>query len=200
MAQVEEKQPPTLSPIDTTPSSDTKPRQLSTIASDPCSSSTSTYGRDVEKATTSDDGTASFDDEPLWPTGARPWLCLVGCFFLMWNSWGLVNAYGTYQSWYSQHLFADKPVYLLNLIGSTQSFVVLSLSFIIGRLLDANHSRQLIAGGSVLTTLSMFLLSVVNGKAQRNEGNYFLTWLTQGFLLGLGQACFFVSSSQSEHI
>lgn len=139
----------------------------------------------------------SFDDAPNWPTGWRPWACLFGCFLLMWNSWGIVNAYGTYQSYYSQHLFADTPLMLLNLIGSTQSFVVLVFSFVVGRLLDANHARQLVGTGAILVTLGMFLLSIVNGNGDKNEGNYGLTWITQGFLVGTGQACFFVSSSQS---
>lgn len=85
---------------------------------------------------------------------------------------------------------------LLNLIGSTQSFVVLVCSFIVGRLLDANYARSLIGTGAVLVTLGHYLLSVVNGEGLRDQGNYGATWATQGLIVGLGQACFFVSSSQ----
>lgn len=71
---------------------------------------------------------------------------------------------------------------LLNLIGSTQSFVVLFLSFIIGRLLDANYARYLIATGTVLVTLGHFLLSVVNGDGiTRDSGSYGATWVSQAF-------------------
>ncbi|KAF2157876.1 MFS general substrate transporter [Myriangium duriaei CBS 260.36] len=121
---------------------------------------------------------------------------MVGCFFLMFNSWGLVNAYGTFLSYYREKLFSGSALYLFNLIGSTQSFVVLFLSFVVGRLLDAGHTRYLTIAGTVLTTLGCFLISVVNGKGGPGEGAYSLTWLVQGLVLGLGMACFFVTSSQ----
>ena len=97
-----------------------------------------------------------------------------------------------------QHLLPGRDLLLLNLVGSTESFVVLILSAIVGRFLDAGHSRELIIIGTVLVTLSQFLLSTVNGGGGYNEGNYGLIWLTQGFLGGLGMACFFVTSSQGK--
>lgn len=115
----------------------------------------------------------------------------------MFNSWGLVNAYGTFASYYEDQLLPGQDMLLLNLIGSTQSFFVLALSFIVGRLLDAGYSRYLIGVGWVLVTIGMFMLSLCNGDGQFGHGNYSLIWLTQGFVTGLGMACFFVSSSQS---
>ena len=141
----------------------------------------------------------NYDDEPTWPSGFRPWLCLFGCFLLMFNSWGLVNAYGTFQSYYLQHLIPNANQLQLNLVGSTQSFVVLLLSFVVGRVLDAGHARQLVAYGGLLITLGMFLLSATGGQG-RGQGRYGLIWLTQGFIVGLGMSCFFVSSSQSEFV
>lgn len=118
----------------------------------------------------------------------------------MFNSWGLVNAYGTFESYYMQHLLPTTDILLLNLVGSTQSFIVLLFSFAVGRLLDAGLSRYLIGVGWVLVTIGMFMLSLVNGRGRYNEGNYSLIWTTQGLVTGLGMACFFVSSSQSKKI
>lgn len=126
--------------------------------------------------------------------------CPVGCFLLMFNSWGLVNAYGTFASYYKQHLLPQTDLLLWNLVGATESFCVLTLSGVVGRLLDANYARSLVATGAVLVTLGTFLLSVVNGNAGRGDGRYGLIWLTQGLITGLGMACFFVSSSQSESL
>lgn len=95
-----------------------------------------------------------------------------------------------------QHLLPGRDVLLLNLIGSTQSFVVLALSAVVGRFLDAGHSRQLAITGTVFVSLGMFLFSIVNGGGHYDQGSYGLIWLTQGFICGLGMACFFVSSSQ----
>ncbi|KAJ9656431.1 hypothetical protein H2201_008551 [Coniosporium apollinis] len=133
---------------------------------------------------------------PTWPKEWPAWATLIGCFFLMFNSWGLVNAYGTFASYYEEQLLPGQDMLLLNLIGSTQSFFVLALSFVVGRLLDAGYSRYLIGVGWVLVTIGMFMLSLCNGDGQFGHGNYSLIWLTQGFVTGLGMACFFVSSSQ----
>ncbi|KAG9718781.1 MFS general substrate transporter, partial [Aureobasidium melanogenum] len=119
-----------------------------------------------------------------------------GCFLLMFNSWGIINVFGTFASYYSESLFRGDDLLLSNLIGSTQCFFVLFFSFIVGRLLDANHSRELLLAGSVIITIGMFMLSICNGNGGLNQGNYGLTWLTQGLVTGLGMACFFVSSSQ----
>lgn len=114
----------------------------------------------------------------------------------MWNSWGLVNAYGTFASYYQQHLLPGKDLLLWNLVGSTQSFVVLLFSLIVGRVCDAGHSRRLIGLGGVLVTAAMFVLSVVNGDGQKGDGNYEAIWAVQGLMQGLGMSCFFVTSSQ----
>jgi MCP family monocarboxylic acid transporter-like MFS transporter 10 len=143
------------------------------------------------------DSVGEMDDGPAWPTDWRAYRTLMGCFFLMFNSWGLVNAYGTFSSFYMESLMPSTPIYLLNLIGSTESFVVLVLSFAMGRLLDAGFSRYILGAGWALVSLGMFTLSVSSGDGQRNDGNYALIWVTQGLTLGLGMACFFVASSQS---
>lgn len=130
------------------------------------------------------------DDIPIWPHGWRPWACLFGCFLLMFNSWGLVNAYGTFASYYSTNHLQGSTTILLNLVGSTQSFIVLILSTVAGRLLDAGYARKLILLGTSLITLGMFCLSAVKPL------NYGGIWAAQGLCVGLGMACFFVSSSQ----
>ena len=133
----------------------------------------------------------TYDEQPNWPGGWRPWTCLVGCFFLMFNSWGLVNAYGTFSSYYLQHLFPGIDLLLLNLIGSTQSFVVLGLSFVVGRLLDAGHARQIVAVETVLVTLGMFMVSVVNHEGKNGQGNYGSLVARTGFCYWLGPSLLF---------
>ena len=107
-----------------------------------------------------------------------------------------MNAYGTFAAYYKEHLLPSSDLLLWNLVGSTESFIVLILSFVVGRLLDADHSRQLIGAGGILVTLGMFTLSAANGEGDEGDGNYGLIWTTQGLVMGLGMACFFVSSSQ----
>ena len=135
---------------------------------------------------------------PTWPRDWRAYRTLAGCFFLMFNSWGLVNAYGTFASFYKEHLMPRQDVLLFNLIGSTESFIVLLFSFMVGRLLDTGYSGYILFSGFVLVSLGMFMLSLSSGDGGYNQGNYGLVWVTEGLVAGLGMACFFVASSQSE--
>jgi MCP family monocarboxylic acid transporter-like MFS transporter 10 len=138
------------------------------------------------------------DEEPDWPRSWRAYACLVGCFFLMFNSWGLVNAYGTWSSYYVGHSLLGTEQLKLNLIGSTQSFLVLLLSNPVGRLLDAGYYRYVIGFGSVFVPLGLFLLSVVHPSDVHALANFGSIWGLQGFVVGLGMAPFFVSSSQGK--
>ncbi|KAF2130138.1 MFS general substrate transporter [Dothidotthia symphoricarpi CBS 119687] len=135
------------------------------------------------------------DDEPDWPRTWRAYACLLGCFFLMFNSWGLVNAYGTWSSYYVGNSLRHVDQLQLNLIGSTQCFIVLALSNPVGRLLDAGYFRQVLGVGAFLVPFGLFMLSVVH-PADGTDGNFALIWVTQGLIVGLGMAPFFVSSSQ----
>ena len=109
---------------------------------------------------------------------------------------GLVNTYGTFQSYYRSHLLVNTDPALISLIGGTQSFCILFASFITGRLLDSGHHRQLGATGGILATLGMFMLSISSGPGAKGDGRYWAIWLTQGLTVGLGMSCMFVYSSQ----
>ncbi|KAK5133046.1 hypothetical protein LTR08_008251 [Meristemomyces frigidus] len=114
----------------------------------------------------------------------------------MFNSWGWVNAYGTYASYYNQHLLPGTSITLLSLVGASSSSLVLLLSIVAGRLLDAGYRLRLLVTGTILTSVGTFSLSAVNGEGRYGQGNYSLIWLTQGLITGVGMACFFVSASQ----
>ncbi|KAK8197009.1 major facilitator superfamily domain-containing protein [Phyllosticta capitalensis] len=151
----------------------------------------------VEETTDSSPPAKSTEiDEGNWPKGWRPWTTLAACFFLMFNSWGLVNAYGTFASYYKDVLLPNQDALFFNFFGATECFMVLALSGVVGRLLDAGFYRYLTGTGFVITTLSFFMLSISNGEGKKGDGNVGLIWLTHGFLDGLGMSCFFVSSSQ----
>lgn len=151
-------------------------------------------------------------DEPKWPRTWRAYACWLGCFFLMYvprpksthlltqscfrfNSWGLVNAYGTFSSYYVGHSLRSVDQLQLNLIGSTQSFLVLLFSAPVGRLLDAGHFRWVIGTGALLVPFGMFMLSVAHPSGD-DAASFVNIWATQGLVVGLGMACYFVSSSQ----
>ena len=109
-----------------------------------------------------------------------------------------VKSVGTFASYYTQHLLLGTSFIKISLIGATDCFLVLALSGVAGRLLDAGYQRYLLATGAALVSSGMLALAFVNDDGtDRGGGSYPLTWLAQGFIQSLGMSCFFVASSQS---
>ncbi len=109
---------------------------------------------------------------------------------------GLILSFGPYFRYYDDYLLPGAGDWKIGMIGSVQAFLVLSLSFIIGRLIDAQLHRYVIVVGGVLTTLGHLCLSFSSHQGLEGQGNYALIFLTQGIVGGLGEACYFVYSSQ----
>lgn len=105
-------------------------------------------------------------------------------------------SFGPYFRYYHEHLLSQAGAWKIGLIGSIQAFLILALSFIIGRLLDARLHRYIASLGCILTTVGHLGLSFTSGQGLRDEGRFGLIFLTQGIIAGLGMACFFVHSSQ----
>ena len=84
-------------------------------------------------------------------------------------------------------------------VGSPQSALVLLFSNVVGRLLDAGHFRKVIGCGTFLVPFGLFMLSVVHPSDIDAMANFGTVWVPQGFVVGLGMATFFVSSSQGKN-
>ncbi|KAK0290543.1 pre-rRNA processing [Friedmanniomyces endolithicus] len=106
------------------------------------------------------------------------------------------RAFGTYASYYKSVLLPRADNLLMNVVGGTECFVILLLSFVVGRLVDAGHIGKVLFVGTILLGVGTFSLGAVNGDAGKGDGNYGAICATQGFLTSLGMACHFVSSSQ----
>lgn len=59
--------------------------------------------------------------KPYCPKSWQAFTCWLGCFSLMFNSWGLIIGYGTFASYYPGYPLKGKDQLQPNLIGSTQS-------------------------------------------------------------------------------
>lgn len=176
---------------------------------------------DTEKCPSVQVDVTAIDNEPLvhsertWPKGWRPYLALFAGFCAMANCWyvlcthcthilitgtdverGLIMSFGPYFRYYDEHLLPDADDAMLGIIGSLQAFLVLSFSIVVGRLLDARLHRYVAFAGAILTVLGHLLLSFTSQQGLYGQGNYGLILLTQGFIGGIGEACYFVYSSQ----
>ena len=102
---------------------------------------------------------------------------------------GNIMTYGSFFRYYDEILLGDRASdALIGFIGSAQAFLVLGLSLIAGRMLDAQYHRQILLGGGTMIISSYLCLSFVGAR-------WGLILLTQGFMAGFGMACFFTNSS-----
>ncbi|KAK1077661.1 hypothetical protein LTR48_008702, partial [Friedmanniomyces endolithicus] len=71
--------------------------------------------------------------------GLRAWLQVLGSFFIYFNAWGIVNTFGTYQTYYETALLSSSSPSQISWIGSVQAFLLMVVSALGGPLYDAGY-------------------------------------------------------------
>lgn len=87
--------------------------------------------------------------------GTRAWLQVLGAFFLNFNTWGLMNTFGTFQSEYSTGILKGSSQSSIAWIGSLQAFLMLVVGVLSGRALDAGYFYSDITLGVFLEVFGM---------------------------------------------
>lgn len=116
--------------------------------------------------------------------GLTAWLQVAGSFFLYWNSWGLVNAFGVYQTYYQTELLQDMSPSAISWLGSIQSFLLLFIGVISGPLYDKGYLRSLILSGSFFVTFGLMMTSLCT--------KYWQLILAQAVTSGLGTGLLYI--------
>ena len=113
----------------------------------------------AEKAEKAEKGPAQPATPSLPPPppngGTKAWLQVLGAFFLNFNTWGLSNSFGVYQTEYSRTLLASSTQSQIAWIGSLQAFLMLFCSVLAGRALDAGYFYIDISVGIFLQVFGM---------------------------------------------
>ncbi|KAH8705640.1 putative MFS monocarboxylate transporter [Talaromyces proteolyticus] len=109
--------------------------------------------------------------------GLKAWCAVVSCWCIMFNTFGYINAFGIYQSYYSQNLLQSESESNLAWIGSIQVFFMFSGGLIAGPLMDRYGPKIIVVPCSVLFVLSVMLTSLCH--------EYYQFMLAQGVLGGL---------------
>ncbi|KAK7455284.1 hypothetical protein VKT23_011157 [Stygiomarasmius scandens] len=133
---------------------------------------------DVPEKSTSDEqvGNAEFD----FPDGGtRAWLVVLGTALSSTASFGYVNSWGVFQSYYEQTLLRNYSASTISWIGSVQYMMVFLPAVISGRLFDLGWFKIPYFAASVLCVVATILV------AECTQFWHFL--LCQGF--GVGLAC-----------
>ncbi|KAK9778625.1 putative Major facilitator superfamily domain-containing protein [Seiridium cardinale] len=124
-------------------------------------------------------------DEPP-DGGLTAWLQVLGSFCLYWNTWGLVNAYGVFQTYYQNDLLREMSPSAISWLGSIQSFLLLFVGVVSGPLYDKGYLRSLILSGSAFIVVGLMMTSLCT--------QFWQLVLAQGVCVGMGTGIMYVPS------
>lgn len=129
--------------------------------------------------------TRSIRDPPPPPDGGfKAWLQVAMGFLIIFVTWGFVNSFGAFQSYYTQILPEDPST--ISWIGSIQVFLTFFIGAFSGRLLDAGLFVPTLFVGGILQLLGIFMTSL--------STKWWQLLLSQGVLTGIGGGIFFCPS------
>lgn len=99
---------------------------------------------------------------------------------------GLVNAFGSWQTFYNDNLLRHESESNISWVGSIQAFLLLLVGVATGPLFDAGFFQYLLYAGSFLIVFGVYMTSLCT--------EYWQVMLAQGVVVGLGCGCLFIPS------
>ncbi|KAK7975611.1 NAD(P)-binding protein [Apiospora arundinis] len=116
--------------------------------------------------------------------GITAWLQVLGVFMIFFNSWGILNTFGVYQTYYESGQLFTESSSNISWIGSIQAYLVLLGGLIAGPFYDKGYIKTLLTLGGFGVVFGHMMLSLVH--------TYWQALLAQGFCIGLGAGTMFV--------
>ena len=121
------------------------------------------------------------DPGPPPDGGFTAWTQAIVGHLVVFNTWGLINSFGVFQTYYVSEL--GFPPSAVSWIGSIQIFLLFFIGTFSGRATDHGLFRITVITGSVLHLLGIFMTSL--------STKYWHLVLAQGLCLGLGNGLVF---------
>ena len=124
------------------------------------------------------------DPGPPPDGGITAWTQVLMTHLVVFNTWGYINTYGVFQSYYVQTL--GHPASDISWVGSVQIFLLFFIGTFSGRAMDAGLVHYTLFAGSVLHVFGIFMASLAT--------KYWHLFLTQGLIVGIGNGLLFCPS------
>lgn len=126
-------------------------------------------------------------DDPIPDGGLVAWLQVLGGWVVLLASWGLVNTFGAYQTYYQTVMLASEGASSISWIGSLQACLLFLGGVVAGPLLDAGYNTPTLIVGLFLICFGMFMTSLCT--------NYWQVLLAQGVCVGIGMGLAFLPAT-----
>ncbi|EMR08291.1 hypothetical protein PNEG_03136 [Pneumocystis murina B123] len=118
--------------------------------------------------------------------GLECWLQALKAHLLIFVSWGIVNSFGIFQTYYKSTLLKDSSLSNIAWIGTVQGFSIILVSLLIGPVYDRGYTRPLIIFGSFLIIFGMIMMSI--------SKKYYQFFIYEALCIGIGSGCIFIPS------
>ncbi|RYP80291.1 hypothetical protein DL770_006290 [Monosporascus sp. CRB-9-2] len=124
---------------------------------------------------------SSWNPGPPPDGGSKAWLTCLCAHFVVMDTWGVINSFGVFQSYYLSLL--GRPPSDISWIGSIQVFLTFFIGTFTGRFTDAGFFRPVLLCGTIFTAIGIFTTSAAT--------EYWQLLLSQGICMGIGSGCLF---------
>lgn len=121
---------------------------------------------------------------PIPDGGREAWLVVMGSMVTLFHTWGVINSFGVFQTYYETELLRDSSPSDISWIGSLQAALLMTGGLLSGAMFDAGHFRALLVAGNALVVAGLLLTSACT--------RYWQVVLAQGVCVGLGCAAMFL--------
>lgn len=126
-------------------------------------------------------------NSPIPDGGLDAWLQVLGGWVVLVVTWGLVNTFGVYQTYYQTVMLSSYSPSSISWIGSLQACLLFLVGVASGPLFDAGYFRSTLVVGLFLINFGMFMTSICT--------TYWQILLAQGVCVGLGMGLLFLPAA-----
>ncbi len=118
--------------------------------------------------------------------GLLAWIQVAASFSIFFNTWGVLNTFGIFQTYYETGTLFVESSSNISWIGSIQAYCVLLVGLFAGPVYDRGYFRALLVTGSFLIVFGFMMLSLCH--------TFWQALLAQGFCIGMGAGMLFIPS------
>ncbi|KAL9110111.1 MAG: hypothetical protein Q9227_005305 [Pyrenula ochraceoflavens] len=97
--------------------------------------------------------------------GIKAWSCVLGGFCALFVSFGWINCIGVFQNYYQTHSLSQYSSSEIAWVPSVETFVMLGVGPVVGRIYDSYGPRWLLVGGTLLHVFGLMMTSPIGAGA-----------------------------------
>lgn len=124
-------------------------------------------------------------DVEEFPEGGFGWLVVLAEWLIMACTFGMVNSFGIYQTYYQTQAYPDETAFKISVIGALQPFCIYIFAIPTVTMLHYLGSRVTVGIGALIQVFSFMMMSLTTDLWQ--------LFITQGLLFGMGGGIIYLS-------